>query len=113
MEIQLRQIFDQEPYIIWTKTIILAPQFGLETYQRISKDIDQNKIFEKIYLETTRTSISRYIELSIGLDSLNLRRKLSDIIFISDALNGHTDCQHSLAFIGIRFPTYFSGTSDI
>lgn len=70
--------------------------------------------FLKIIAYVTNAHISRgsykNIKLSISLDSLNLRRKLSDFLFIYDLLKGHIDCQHSPVLI--RVPSYFSRTSD-
>jgi len=58
------------------------------------------------------SNLFKPVQHSIGLDSIDLRRQLSDLLFIYDLLNGFIDCPHLLALLGIKVPTFFSRTND-
>jgi hypothetical protein len=53
------------------------------------------------------------VQCSISLDSLSLRRKLADVLFIYDLLNGNIDCPYLLEKLGIRVPSYFSRSKEL
>lgn len=44
--------------------------------------------------------------LSLDLDIIDLRRQLSDILFIYNLLNGFIDSPHLLALLGIKVHTF-------
>lgn len=48
-----------------------------------------------------------------GLNSLSIRWKLADVLFIYDLLNGNIDCHYVLEKLGIRVPSYFSRSKEL
>ena len=53
------------------------------------------------------------VQNSIGIDSLNIRRDLIDIMFVYDILNNNINCPAILNLIGFRIPSRFTRNTDL
>jgi len=73
------------------------------------------------YLKTvafiTQCTISRdsflLVQYSLGIDSLNIRRDLIDIMFVYDILNNNVKCPAILNLIWFRIPSRFTWNSNL
>lgn len=76
----------------------------------------QNKFLKnisyKLNLPFSRDSIIP-IQVSLDLDSLSLRRNLTDIMFIFDIINGFVLCPELLVMIGFRIPRLYTRNLDL
>ncbi|KAL4104570.1 hypothetical protein QTP88_019865 [Uroleucon formosanum] len=89
-------------------------QFLDQGYQVDSIYTDFEKAFDKYtFLKRvafiTHCTISRdsffLVQNSIGIDSLNVRHDLIDIMFVYDILNNNINCPSILNLIGFRIPS--------
>lgn len=73
-----------------------------------------SKIFHigKLNIPFSRDSIIP-IQESLDLDSLSLRRNLTDIMFIFDIINGFILCPELLVMIGLRISRLYTRNLDL
>jgi len=93
--------------LIWSQNLsTYFNELDIVQYKFLKRDAYINNI--PISRESFDTA-----QISIGLDTLSVRRQLADVLFIYDLLNGNIDCRYLLEQLGIRVPSYFSKSKEL